>query len=102
MTDAPERIWLNNDRAGVWWTDQQRNSMQGDTEYIRADLVPQWQPIETAPKDGDALVYHPSDWWNVVDLGNDVCRNGQREFYNGDVYCHATHWMPLPEPPEGN
>ena len=67
-----------------------------------------WQPIETAPKDGtEVLVFWP--YWS---------RKPFIAFYSGDVggwdgerclsptHCEAyaerapTHWMPLPEPPE--
>ncbi|MGL5737153.1 MAG: hypothetical protein ACRCYS_20015, partial [Beijerinckiaceae bacterium] len=50
MTQAPERIWINTDgNSQTYLHGPNRNHV---TEYIRADLVPQWQPIETAPKDG--------------------------------------------------
>ena len=69
-------------------------------------LVPKWQPIESAPKDGTEILclvdggiypavytddyfgdYRFVGWWE---------RNNHYPF-NDDV---PTHWMPLPEPPE--
>lgn len=56
--NAPERIWIIKDGDRNFgghkiplvsdrdiWADYPNT-----TEYIRADLVPQWQPIETALK----------------------------------------------------
>lgn len=65
-----------------------------------------WQPIETAPKDGVTRVL-VSNWsglhcnwmmdarFNTKMLGND----GQH-WISGSVGLIATHWQPLPEPPE--
>jgi hypothetical protein len=52
----------------------------------------QWQPIETAPKDGtEVLMYHP-------ELGCAVWPSTEN---NGlGTTKDVTHWMPLPEPPE--
>lgn len=59
----------------------------------------EWQPIETAPKDGELLVY-----W--------VCRETGEGFRavaawsqwgwisDGDGLIYPTHWMPLPAPPK--
>lgn len=63
----------------------------------------EWQPIETAPKDGTAILVYAGqfcycvewveefDWWAVEDnkLGPFRLR-GQA----------PTHWMPLPPPPK--
>lgn len=70
----------------------------------------EWQPIETAPKDGiEILVYVPPsayrngyvrsvqwrerdiDYWHVEDN-----KNGPFPLRGGI----PTHWMPLPEPPK--
>lgn len=65
--------------------------------FIRADLVPQWQPIETAPKDGtDILVYHPerAEQFVCYFLG------GLWMFSVDDALAtNPTHWQPLPTPP---
>jgi len=51
-----------------------------------------WQPIETAPKGQEILVYSPLNggFISVEDWGK-YCK------YNSPMW---THWMPLPEPPE--
>jgi len=67
----------------------------------------EWQPIETAPKDGrEILVY--GKW--VGEISGDypmnaigVAYSGSLSLTLGDAYscdCIATHWMPLPEPPK--
>lgn len=80
-----------------------------------------WQPIETAPKDGSAILVMQNNWPG--------CKNGVAESCNGHntyvsewwpgennekgdwmLYIDSveeprlpiipTHWMPLPQPPE--
>lgn len=66
----------------------------------------EWQPIETAPKDGT-----PVDLWcgeyqeRLVNYSRED-RGGGNVFYvpNESGRCvvrSATHWMPLPPPPDG-
>lgn len=63
----------------------------------------EWQPIETAPKDGTRLLLCEADqpgepcvgWWIAGqwrDMGDIGC-DGQDDY-------QPTHWMPLPMKPE--
>lgn len=71
----------------------------------------QWQPIETAPKDGTWIIlgYYPDymegeqqgnhsqiAWWN--DTRQLWCNNDK--FLNATGIFSPTHWMPLPEGPK--
>lgn len=55
-----------------------------------------WQPIETAPKDGENILLG-------INLG--YLMYAQSSFWLADKWADwdwrkPTHWMPLPEPPE--
>jgi hypothetical protein len=65
----------------------------------------EWQPIETAPKDGTAFIgYSPEYGWagtvrfDLEDDEDPEIGNPNWEFLGATVCC--THWMPLPEPPK--
>ncbi len=59
----------------------------------------EWQPIETAPKDGKRILTfrYLGDGYKVrvAYYTKGVWRNAQ-----GHNPLNATHWMPLPEPPK--
>ncbi len=67
----------------------------------------EWQPIETAPKDGsEVLLFSPVK--NVVYIGYHTKHATQphegwvMSQFNVDPYFtswHPSHWMPLPPPP---
>lgn len=75
----------------------------------------QWQPIETAPKDGtEVIVYHPEAGvcaafcptegfaWHCMDGQNTVIgRKSGRSIPSMTSFINPpTHWMPLPAPPQ--
>ena len=73
-----------------------------------------WQPIETAPKDGIGLIAYAATERNMTfpgrvdvvvayfDEDGQVCEygNGKPDIGIVSGYWRATHWMPLPAPPE--
>lgn len=82
----------------------------------------EWQPIETAPRDGSRLlVYCPEDnyciaaiaisYWAHSPPNVSFIPTGDPHLWRREVQEHArfeveggwespTHWMPLPEPPK--
>jgi len=58
-----------------------------------------WWPIETAPRDGTAiLVYEPGFFHTAAWEANEF-KAGWTNAY-GSWLVDVTHWMPLPEPPQ--
>lgn len=57
-----------------------------------------WRPIETAPKDGSAILTPEGiTWWHKESWMSgrwECCGNGDAFTFMG-----PTHWMPLPAPP---
>ncbi len=65
---------------------------------------PQWQPIETAPKDGsEFLVFKPTTGMLVVTYLDsdhpDYDGDTPHVTWDHDSLWDPTHWMPLPPPP---
>jgi hypothetical protein len=80
---------------------------------------PQWQPIETAPKDGtEILAYEKCDylysngeikpferikivrWDEVMQWDNPEDEHDWLTGSSFDEQINPTHWMPLPKPPQ--
>lgn len=78
----------------------------------------EWQPIETAPKDGTWFLiarrdegfesyevgqYNPYFFATYVEAGNGLYRKEMErlgDWRGFNNFHRATHWMPLPEPPK--
>ena len=63
------------------------NGTQGEAEG--------WKPIETAKKDGTAVLATWPDYAGVMQVG--ICWNNGTGWY--PYNRQATHWMPLPAAP---
>jgi hypothetical protein len=66
-----------------------------------------WDPIETAPKDGDRVLAVCADaqyprvnitWW--ADDGWRFMPQPDKFIAPGPAHWFPTHWMPLPAPPD--
>lgn len=80
-------------------------------DYAAVLAASQWQPIETAPKDGlKVLVYDesyglPQKAWFGKDRNDETYEGwlfGDGDDYSCGMYftpINPTHWMPLPKPP---
>lgn len=65
----------------------------------------EWQPIETAPKDGTRVLLHKDGHQVVAAWSNtwsDMLRSSTDDWWIGQSlpFRDPTHWMMLPEPPE--
>lgn len=69
-----------------------------------------WQPIETAPKDGTAVLlivvgYEPAvgsfkdRGWNYMDIEDFPDKDDWLRWLKNHGPWEPTHWMPLPAPP---
>lgn len=70
-----------------------------------------WQPIETAPKDGTSVLLFPGDsvditigWFSKEFSSSPGVWKSIEKESNYDILVpiiiKPTHWMPLPEPPK--
>ncbi|HDS1140107.1 TPA: hypothetical protein QDZ75_004184 [Stenotrophomonas maltophilia] len=97
---------------------------KGDRKLIApliAALTPQWQPIETAPKDGTAILLTngkdvAEGHWYFEECGTTEHRDLDGRYidqtesegydgwldWDGGMQPDPTHWMPRPSPPEVN
>jgi len=104
----PKEIWALHYESSMGhgeWHDYQPFAPGMGTKYIRADFVPQWQPIETAPNDGKTKAlygcFKEKKWYECISKrGNGVGGKHVNVPTGFRSYTGATHWMPLPKPPE--
>ena len=72
--------------------------------YIRADLVPEWRPIEEAPHGEDVLLFCPDRGCPTnrarIELSKAVWGSSGDGWSNISRHSWATHFMPLPLPPK--
>jgi len=83
-----------------------------DKQREQSALVPQWNPIETAPKDKKILLYYPNQLFNGINViigrwDEDTYSKNPTPYWSNDLSRlsgisatkknQPTHWMPTPE-----
>ena len=59
----------------------------------------EWQPIETAPKDGNSVIIYDPRGTTVCEAIYDKHQSSWVDPVETYYRYHPTHWMPLPAPP---
>lgn len=64
--------------------------------------LPQWRPIETAPMDGEIILVYGAfyDFVTLRDIYFAYWEEATQSWEIEGEKIIATHWMPLPEPPQ--
>lgn len=83
-------------------------SCEADLQQFVQSVIPQWQPIETAPKDGTEIL-----GWNADRESQEPVSWNNRDYWCSTLYyllndgdsvygydLNITHWMPLQTGPQ--
>lgn len=105
MTDAPEKVHMgispSENHYGMVYHRPMQWGVKSSVEYIRADLVDQWQPIETAPTTTPVLVW--DEYW-LMRIGylklDGYWVTDSPCFEDIETILNPTHWKKLPKPPK--
>ena len=94
-------------RFDILAMNQSLDLLREENERLKADAgLSEWQPIETAPKDGTDILVMTGETMHVVRWIN---IHGDFDYWAVDDNKHGpftlrgkapTNWMPLPEPPK--
>jgi hypothetical protein len=92
------------------WLDRAKAALEA-ADAVRKDAEPKWREISTAPKDGTRILITGGTYWRDYspprhdEKPMGIVTTG---FLSDGVYiisdilvAQPTHWMPLPQPPEG-
>lgn len=117
--------WIQNaaeDAAATFLNSGSRGERTGRGDSDAKEWMSEWQPIETAPRDGSHILIHtrnhgaveawfsPGEWSDNYECGREyngpvwVCGDDAwqveiEEVPEGFHDSEATHWRPLPAPP---
>ncbi len=125
MSELPEEIWVGYESCPIIPGNGHLKAYKKETNYAKQKYIrsPQWQPIETAPKDGTTILGGWNDAFEDNNSGTPICwqkcalrPDGGwfmiipfRFLDDGKIQCgnwvdlkdYPSHWRPpLPQPPE--
>lgn len=77
-----------------------RQAIHEIADYIQTITAPQWQPIDSAPRDGTRILcfYSFAGGYDILEWDNE--KNEWNDSRSGG--WNPTHWMQLPTPPKEN
>ncbi|MYE02761.1 MAG: hypothetical protein F4Y03_16090 [Alphaproteobacteria bacterium] len=108
---APREIWAwtarrSRGREDNIWAERHQSRASNAIRYVRGDLAPDWQPIETAPDDRDFLAIErvPGFEKDIVQVCARLPELGIVSAWDHRPFCvpgesdpafNPTHWIPL-------
>ena len=96
--------------GAYFWNGVTEDDREFERRHFRAAIASYdaalWQPIESAPKDVELILgWHGCDamansiWYTEIGLSGHE-NDKPPGMSNGWLHGRATHWRPLPQPPE--
>ena len=113
MTRYPVGCRYGDNTVGSYLIDESKSSPPCTIQLKKDD----WLPIETAPRDGTAIILWNGltgfsstvgvgYWTNAIKYREDLCRADEPASFrwssdgNKNGMTLATHWMPMPQAPK--
>lgn len=90
MKDGRPKKWIRS------WCEEK--GIDARIQLVEGKIM-EWQPIETAPKDGTEIILWNKSWQSPHS-GYYGWRGWEQAYECGPWKNQPTHWMPLPEPPK--
>lgn len=110
-TGRTDPIWLDRGDGGNYGLNDVQAEWEEWQAAWQAALASQWQPIQTAPKDGTAILlweqystnpfvgYWQDGGWNACLEHVEAHGGWDGAIAVGLIVMPVTHWMPLPPEP---
>ncbi len=100
--DGPQEMWVFLDQGTnvVGYSETGPELARPNERAVHFTRAPQWQPIESAPKDGTWVLIWEE--WNPERKHRNwtISRFIRGKWSNSQAYQGPSHWMPMPAAPE--
>ena len=101
MSEIPDDVVASAKAAIARYmgSDPERLRLEAVSRAIMAERERQWQPIETAPKDGTMVLVFTNGHMDVTSWPENWGGKWPSAYMAYAEGLEPTHWMPLPAPP---